>query len=260
MPAPPAANLFACYTGAMSQPRKPLDLLLGPMAVYLGRAPHPCNYLPGRQATDEAWISGHTRPAAYHELMNRGFRRSGHILYRPVCEGCNACVPLRVPVAEFEPSRSQRRVLRRNTDVILAVNVPRLTPEKHDLYVRYLRAQHPGSEQGQDEENLREFLYSTCTDTLEFEFRDRAGRLLGVTIADMCEHSLSSVYHYFEPEEARRSVGVYSVLREIQWCRESGIPHYYLGFWVRGCRAMEYKADYQPHELLHNGRWTRPRA
>ena len=239
----------------MASPDHTLAALFGPHSAPLGAHSHPCSYLPGLTATDEAWLSTAVNPAAYHELMNRGFRRSGHILYRPVCEACQACVPIRIPAATFALSRSQRRNLRRNRDVQVSVGMPELTQEKFDVYRRYLRHQHNDSNQGDDADSLREFLYSSCVRTLEFEYRDARGALLGVSIADFSRQSLSSVYHFFEPAHARRGIGVYSVLREIEWCRAGGVPWYYLGYWVQGCRTMEYKSRYRPCELLIDGRW-----
>lgn len=234
-----------------------LEALIGPHSVPLGLHSHECSYLPARQATEEAWLAWQVSPAAYHELMDRGLRRSGNILYRTRCEGCRMCVPIRVPAAEFAPTKGQRRVLRRNADVQMSLHEPDLTAEKHDLYKRYLVAQHDKSPQGGDIESMREFLYSSCVATVEIEYRDPDGRLLGVSICDISRRSISSVYHFFEPEESRRSIGVFSVLREIELCRQKGIPHYYLGYWVNGCQAMQYKARYQPHELLINGKWQR---
>src|SRR5690606_34856665 len=115
-----------------------LQTLIGPHSVPLGLHSHECSYLPDRTATEEAWLAWQVKPAAYHELMNRGFRRSGNILYRTVCETCSKCIPIRIPVKQFKPSRSQRRVLRRNADVSMHVQEPEVTAEKHDVYQRYL--------------------------------------------------------------------------------------------------------------------------
>ncbi|MBE7490442.1 MAG: arginyltransferase [Planctomycetes bacterium] len=241
----------------MASPDNSLPALFGPHSLPLGTHSHPCNYLPGLEATDEAWLSTGLNPLAYHELMNRGFRRSGHILYRPVCGTCHKCVPIRVPTHEFAPGKSQRRNLRRNADVRPHVAPPRLTDEKLAVYRRYLAVQHSNSPQGADAESLREFLYSTCVQSIEFEYRDSAGNLLGISIADLCNESLSSVYHYFDPAHSRRGIGVFSVLKEIEWARQRGIPWYYLGYWIQGCPTMNYKANYRPHELLVDGRWVR---
>jgi leucyl-tRNA---protein transferase len=232
-----------------------VQALIGAHSVPLGLHSHPCSYLPGRVATEEAWLAWQVKPDAYHALMDRGFRRSGSILYRTACTTCRRCVPIRVPVAEFKPGKSQRRALRRNADLSTHVSKPHLTAEKHDIYRRYLYAQHRKSPQGADIESLREFLYTSCVDSIEIEYRNRFGRLIGVSICDVSRQSLSSVYHFFDPGEAWRSLGVFSVLQEIELCRAWGVPHYYLGYWVEGCPSMDYKRRYQPHELLINGQW-----
>lgn len=196
----------------------------------------------------------------YHALMDRAFRRSGRFFYQPVCRGCRACQPIRVPTATFAPSKSQRRVRRRNADVTVTVTPrPRPSREKFDLYVRYQRARH-NPDRGEDAAGFAEFLYQSSVDSLEFAYRDPAGKLIGVGIGDVCRHSLSSVYFYFDPDEARRSPGIFSAMWEIAFAAEKGIPHYYLGYWVRDCAAMGYKADLGPCELLGpDGVW-RPRA
>lgn len=235
-----------------------IQALIGAHSVPLGMHSHDCSYLPGLTATEEAWLAWQVKPEAYHELMDRGFRRSGSILYRPICAACSKCVPIRVPAALFRPSKSQRRVLRRNADISAHVQEPELTPEKHDVYRRYLFAQHRRSPQGSDVESLREFLYSSCVDTIEIEYRDRIGRLIGASICDVGARSVSSVYHYFDPAYAWRSPGVFSALQEIRLCNEWNVPHYYLGYWVEGCASMDYKRNYKPHELLINGKWQSP--
>lgn len=249
----------------MSRIHRPLttdDLVL--RLVDEGRlpvsSPYACSYLPGRRSAQEGVLVESLRPETYHALMDRGFRRSGQVFYRQRCVGCSACVPLRVPCEEFTPSRSQRRVLRRNTDLVSEVAAPELTDEKYALYVRYLAGQHPSSRQSSDREGLEEFLYTTAVDTVEMTYRDAEGRLVAVSILDRSPLSLSSVYHYFDPAEHRRSLGVFSVMHEIEYARGVGIPYYYLGFWIEGSRTMHYKANYYPHELLLDGRWVRRAA
>ena len=215
---------------------------------------HPCPYLPGLEAAEEAFMIDRLDAEIYHDLMDIGFRRSGDYFYRPKCSACKACVPLRVPVDSFVPSKSQRRILRRNVDVNCEFAEPDLTDQKLDLYQRYLERQHPGSKQSQDPTGLENFLYSPSVDSLEalYTIDDR---LVAVSIVDLCSRSMSSVYHYFDPDEAERSLGVFSVLAEIQWCQQRKIPHYYMGYWVKGASTMEYKANYRPHELLVDGKW-----
>ena len=227
----------------------------------IGAFPHPseeraCPYLPGERAQDEVWLALRVAPDSYHELMNRNFRRSGRVLYRPRCGACTRCRQLRVPVDAFRPSRSQRRCRRRNGDLSVHVGPPRLSDEKVELYQRYLESQHEGTSQPSDIDGLREFLYATCVRTVEVSYRDSTSRLVGVSILDVCASSFSSVYHYFDPDERRRSLGVFSVLAEIELARMNGVPYYYLGYWIDGCRTMAYKANYHPHEVLGPNGWT----
>lgn len=221
----------------------------------LPKAPvHECPYLRGRQAREALFLAQRLHPQTYHELMEVGFRRSGLAFYRPICPGCQECVPVRVPTAEFHPSRSQRRIWRRNQDLQVRVLRPRLTKEKCELYARYQAYQHAGS-MDESPQQLGAFLYRSPVKTIEIEYR-LAGRLAAVSLADLCSRSLSSVYTYFEPAEAKRSLGVYSGLWEIEYGRRLGIPYYYLGFYVARCRKMNYKKRYRPCErLVAHGRW-----
>jgi arginine-tRNA-protein transferase len=191
--------------------------------------------------------------------MDAGFRRSGKVVYQPVCPGCRQCVPLRVPVASFTPSKSQRRAWRRNQDLTVTIAPPEPTLEKHDLYERYRRDWH-GSADPPSWEQFVSFLYDSPTQTLEFSYRDGAGHLLGIGICDLSPKSLSSVYFYFDPAQSGRALGTFSALYEIDWARRAGIPHYYLGYWVAGCTAMAYKNTFRPCELLGTDGVWRPWA
>jgi arginine-tRNA-protein transferase len=225
---------------------------------------HPCSYLPGRQATSRGFVVGEMPGSVYHRFMDAGFRRSGKLVYQPVCRGCRACVPLRVPVDAFQPSKSQRRCCRRNGDLSVEVGLPQATQEKYELYRRYTTEWHgkPPGDEGEDAgegwETFESFLYDSPAQTLEFCYRDPAGRLLAVGICDVCPQSLSSVYFYFDPAETRRGLGTFGAVYEIEFARTQEIPKYYLGFWVSGCAAMQYKANFRPCEILHpDGVWRR---
>jgi arginyl-tRNA--protein-N-Asp/Glu arginylyltransferase len=212
--------------------------------------PHECPYLTGRMATARWFVADRVAGNVYHQFMNAGFRRSGRLFYQPVCGGCRACVPIRVPVDSFWPSKSQRRTLRRNADVIVSVNPrPVVSDEKFALYTRYTRDWH-GKDDGDDFAGFESFLYASPVDTIEFEYRDATGRLLAVGICDGCADSLSSVYFYFDPAESKRGLGTFGALREIEYARERGMPFYYLGYWISGCGAMEYKSSFRPNQLL----------
>jgi len=234
---------------------------------------HPCPYLPGRTASDLVALSAQVDSATYQLLMDRGFRRSGDVIYKPDCPACRECVPIRVPVDRFVPSRSQRRALRKNQDLTIETGPPQCDDERYALFERYQTAQHDGKMlDGRDE--YRRFLCESPIDTLEISYRTPAarrdadslgasgrGRLVGVGIVDLTPQVISSVYFYFDPSEAQRSLGVFSALFEIELCRRMGKRWWYVGFHVRGCRKMEYKADYRPHELLRpDGTWGEPRV
>jgi arginine-tRNA-protein transferase len=216
--------------------------------------PHPCPYLPERVASDRALLAQQMPPALYHRFMDAGFRRSGRLIYQPVCPTCRACRPIRVPVADFRPSRSQRRTWKRNADLVISIALSQATAEKLDLYSRYVRLWHRGEEPSP--ESFAEFLYESPVPTIEFTYRDGSGRLLAVGLCDLCPQALSSVYFYFDPIERRRGLGTFGAMREIAYAAEAGIPDYYLGFWIEGCPSMHYKAEFAPNEVLEaDGLW-----
>jgi arginine-tRNA-protein transferase len=217
--------------------------------------PHPCAYLPGRTSISRGFRCGRVTDGAYQALMDAGFRRSGDVFYQMLCPSCRSCVPLRVPVAGFRRSRSQRRVWRRNQELRVTYGPPVATAEKHQLYRRYLDARHHGSMNGSWEE-MEGFLFRSPTETLEVCYRGPTGRLLGVGICDLTGAALSTVYFFFDPAAGRRSLGTFSSLTEIEVARKLGLPYYYLGYWVPGCRRMEYKSALRPAEgLCTDGYW-----
>jgi len=225
------------------------------LPLYQGD-PHPCSYLPGLIAKHEYLFPSRIDPAAYEWLMDQGFRRSGRLIYRPTCEGCRECIPIRVPVDRFQATKSQRRAWRRNQDVQVAVDRPELTDEKWALYQAYLKFQH--QKEDDSREDLQQFLYNSSTTTLEMTL-SLNGRVIGCGILDECPHSLSSVYFYFDPTEAKRSLGVFSALCEIEACRTAGLKWWYAGFYIRGCDRMNYKSNFGPYELLGpDGAWHEP--
>lgn len=196
-------------------------------------------------------------PAAYRQLMDLGFRRSGGWVYRPACEGCRECKPLRVPVHDFRPSPSQRRVLRRNRDVLVRAGSRRSSDEKWRLFVAYLRHRHDGA-MSEDRADFEDFLYGAAMDSIEMVYWVD-DRIAAVGIVDLCPDCLSSVYFYFDPAESRRSLGTYGAMCEIEECRRRGLAYWYAGFYVRDCRRMNYKAQFRPYELLTaDGVWLSP--
>lgn len=228
-----------------------------PVEVPLVALPeHPCPYLPGRTAGDRAIWASEMPAELYERFMDAGFRRSGKLLYQPACKGCRACLSIRVPVEEFHPDKSQRRSGRRNADLSVTCGKPAYSTEKLALYRKYIRQWH-GRTDTESSSSFEAFLYdSPLPSTLEFEYRDASSQLLAVGICDLCPRSLSSVYFYFDPDHSRRGLGTFGVLKEIEFARQVGVPYYYLGYWVAGCGAMEYKKSFRPNEILHlDGIW-----
>jgi len=216
--------------------------------------PHTCPYLPDRQATLRAFSVRRMPGLVYHDFLNASFRRSGLVIYQPICEGCRECVPLRLPVERFCPSKSQRRCLRRNQDLLVSVTEPSPTDEKFELYTKYQSHRHDSKPESRA--NFEDFLYRSPIETLEFNYRDAGGALLAVGICDICPKSLSSVYFFFDPTQSRRGLGTYGALCEIDFALQQKIPHYYLGYWVKESGKMAYKADFKPYELLSpDGSW-----
>jgi arginyl-tRNA--protein-N-Asp/Glu arginylyltransferase len=224
-------------------------------------AEHVCGYWPDRVARDLV-LDPHDPllPEAYADALALGFRRSGGHVYRPHCNGCHACVPVRVPVDAFVPDRSQRRCLRDNDDLDVQL-VPALRDTEHlELYRQYLSARHPGGGMdGADAEDFERFLTGSWSPTRFLEIRD-AGRLLAVAVTDVLPQALSAVYTFFDPDAAARGLGTFAVLQQIALARRQRLPHLYLGFWIEGHPKMQYKSNYSPLQLLDGDEWrTLPR-
>jgi len=218
--------------------------------IHLGDVTDPCPYLPGREATLR-FGNGRLVGRHYQQLLDWGYRRNGVYVYRPVCQSCRECWVLRVPVAQFQMTKSQRKIWNRGlTHFEVDWGSCAYTPEKAALYQRYLAFQH-GTEEGPvDEARYSAFLVDSCLthETLEVRYRIN-GRLAGLGIVDRLEHALSTVYFYFDPEFARLSPGTWSALYEIHLARQWRLPHYYLGYYIPGCASMNYKARFRPCEI-----------
>ena len=217
-----------------------------------------CPYLPGQVARLPLRMP--SRPLTPDELDTRlelGERRSGRMVYRTQCPSCSACEPLRVSVPRFTPTPSQRRTWRRNTESVrIEVGTPDLSEERLALYNRHKQERGLArSDEPLGPIGYRAWLVDSCVDSRELRYYV-GDKLVGVSILDVGRTSASSVYHYFDPDEGRRSLGVYSVLREIAWCAEAGIDWYYLGLYVRDCTHLAYKASYNPHQRRIAGVWT----
>ena len=223
---------------------------------FYNTASYPCSYLSGEQAVSLVATPTHLiTTEIYSELVRCGFRRSGVFTYRPDCPNCRACVPLRLPVERFLPKRSQRRSLKAHSGLV-ARELPLINVDAHyRLYLRYQAARHPGGGMDQDNhEQYAHFLLQSRIDSRLVEFSEN-GQLRMVSIIDVLDDGLSSVYTFFDPDVAGASFGTYNILWQIAQCAANGLPYLYLGYWIRDSRKMAYKAAFSPCEGLIDGEW-----
>ncbi|MGH7109636.1 MAG: arginyltransferase [Stellaceae bacterium] len=225
---------------------------------FFATAPVACPYLAGRAERKLiVELGGDGAPSFYDDLSRAGFRRSHRFAYRPACRGCSACVPVRIAVARFTPTRSTRRVVGANRDLTGRLLAPRATTEQFRLFWVYQRMRHGGGEMAaMSYADYRAMVEDTPVRTAIAEFRDGDGRLFAASLIDRLDDGLSAVYSFYDPAQTKRSLGTWSILWLIEECRRSRFPYVYLGYWIADSPKMAYKARFTGLERLVPGGWV----
>jgi len=233
------------------------DLPLQRLQFYV-TAPYSCGYLENRQA--QSLMATPTQlidTPMYSDLIQMGFRRSGNFTYRPHCENCNACVPVRLLVDSFQPSRSQRRAWKQHVNLTTTAQGLDFSEEHYALYCAYQRSRHSGGGMDADDRNqYRNFLMQSSVDSVLVEFREE-GALRMVSVVDCLTEGLSAVYTFYDCNQPSASYGTFNVMWLAEWCRTRKRPYLFLGYWIADSRKMAYKTKFMPLEGLVKGEWQR---
>jgi arginine-tRNA-protein transferase len=232
---------------------------LRPLQQFFRSGPMPCPYLPGR--IERKLFTRLMAPHATEvnsTLSRAGFRRSHDIVYRPVCPGCTACVPVRIPVRDFVPGRSMRRIVKANADLTVSEIPAVATHEQFRLFTSYQSSRHGDSDMARMSlGDYSAMVDEGRADTCLFEVRDSNHRLVGAILTDRLADGLSAVYSFFDARQDKRSLGTFMILSLVDAARREGLPYVYLGYWIRASRKMAYKARFRPLEALGRDGWSR---
>lgn len=216
-----------------------------------------CPYIENERSSSILVDPDHRIDTHLFSLLSRsGFRRSGEMLYTPKCPSCKACISVRIPAAKFIPSRGQRRVWRKNSDITVKVTDVSFQQEHFDLYLKYQRARHPDSTMcDEDPEKYISFINSKYSES-RFLCMYQENQLIGISVIDQFEGGVSAVYTFFDPEQSKRSLGTYIIMYMIKIARLQNVPYVYLGYWVDQSRKMDYKRSFKPLQGYINRNWV----
>ncbi len=228
-----------------------------PLSFFFGTREQPCPYISGLQESKVVTdLTGPHAQQLHDELALAGYRRSHNLVYRPVCSDCRRCIPARIPVDRFRPSRTQRRTWRQNADLIVDVVPAEATLERYGLFDRYQKARHRGGDMStMSYADFRAMIEETPVDTRLVEARDTDGSLIAVSLTDWLRDGLSGIYKFYEPEMASRSLGTFLILWHVAHARIEHFQNVYLGYWIAECGKMDYKKNYRPLEILGPRGW-----
>ncbi len=223
--------------------------------LYLS-AEHPCSYIDGNIARSAFVHPDFTLDTTYYtHLAEKGFRRSGNHVYAPCCKTCSACIPVRVPAAQFEPSRKQKRVIKKHQTTVTHIKPAVFDNDHYKLYLKYQHSRHQGSGMAESTpEQYINFLSSDWCHTWFVEFLIKE-QLIAVAIVDKLDNAFSAVYTFFDPDYSAYSPGVFAILWQIQQARQHRLKWLYLGFWIEQCAKMSYKTQYRPCQLYIDRQW-----
>jgi leucyl-tRNA---protein transferase len=227
---------------------------------FYATTPYSCGYLPNLAAQSLIATPQHLINAkTYSDLIQLGFRRSGKFVYRPHCEHCHACIPVRIPVAQFKPNRSQQRTLKKHHMLQVSVHPLEFQEEHYALYTAYQATRHESNAEDETMEQYRNFLVQSNVKSMLVEFRQNEVLKI-VSIVDIVEDGISAVYTFYDssvqtPADKSNSYGTYSILWLMEWCRMLQLPYLYLGYWIKDSKKMAYKQNFQPQEVFMNNEW-----